>query len=109
MMNNGCRLAEAFRAVQENLNILLEAYEGLAGEYDIISQANNIPKPKKNLLRKGYSEPVFSVRKCARSKLRKKNRKTFAKICGMIAKMKKRRDLAWVVAGSLLLAEVCND
>ena len=66
MMDSIYDLTEAFRDAREEFNNLLEAYEELVGEDDIVTDANNIPKPKKNLFR------IFPVRKCAISKLRKK-------------------------------------
>ena len=82
MMDSIYDQTEAFRDAREEFNNLLEAYEEfnnllesyeeLVGGDDIVTDANNFPKPKKNLFRKGYLEPVFPVRKCARSNLRKK-------------------------------------
>ena len=72
MMDSIYDLTEAFRDAREEFNNLLEAYEELVGGDDIVTDANNFPKPKKNLFRNGYLEPVFPFRKCARSKLRKK-------------------------------------
>lgn len=71
MMDSIYDIMEAFLSATENLT-LLEDYKGFDGECDILPEEDYIPKPQKNLFRKGYSEPTFSVRKCARSKLRKK-------------------------------------
>lgn len=71
MMDSIYDIVKAFRSAAQETLTLLEAYEGFDGERDIL-QEDYIPKPQKNLFRKGYSEPTFSVRKCARSKLRKK-------------------------------------
>ena len=54
MMDSIYDLTEAFRDAREEFNNLLEAYEELVGGDDIVTDANNFPKPKKNLFRNGY-------------------------------------------------------
>lgn len=61
-------LEEALRTSRDDF----VAYNDLMdSEDDILPEEDYVPKPHKNLFRKWYSEPVFPVRKCARSKLRK--------------------------------------
>ena len=65
MMNS--RLSELREICEATADIMLELYE----TFDNIEiwEKEPLPKPSKSLLRRGYSEPCFPVRRCARSHL----------------------------------------
>lgn len=54
------------------------ALDGMQKACDDVDYEDAVPlRPPKNLIHKGYLQPTFSVKRCARSKVRKKSGRLF--------------------------------
>lgn len=105
MMDSIYDIMEAFLSATENLT-LLEDYKGFDGECDILPEEDYIPKPQKNLFRKGYSEPTFQSENAPALNCGKKPEDFHGNLCYDVGNEKSEETLPGFRLGLFLLAEV---